>query len=137
MGRSTSVHSVTVRADDKGGSRGTGLPPQKIASCRQDAAPPQVRQPAETQFLTVFGLVCRYGILALVLALGLARLSSAQVHSLLILYFFAFFKLDAADILYILQTAAVTFLVWLLLGGLHTLYLVYATGWRDFQIVIR
>ena len=50
---------------------------------------------------------------------------------------FAFFKLDAADILYILQTAAVTFLVWLLLGGLHTLYLVYATGWRDFQIVIR
>jgi len=54
----------------------------------------------------------RYGILALVLALGLARLSSAQA-------------------------AAVTLLVWLLLGGLHTLYLVYATGWRDFQIVIR
>ena len=30
-----------------------------------------------------------------------------------------------------------TLLVWLLLGGFHTLYLVYATGWRDFQIVIR
>jgi len=54
----------------------------------------------------------RYGILALVLALGLARLSSAQA-------------------------TAVTLLVWLLLGGLHTLYLVYATGWRDFNVVIR
>jgi len=54
----------------------------------------------------------RYGVLALCLALGLARLSSAQ-------------------------TAAVTGLVWLFLGGFHTLYLVYATGWRDFQIVIR
>ena len=46
-------------------------------------------------------------------------------------------NVDAADVLNILQAAAVTFLVWLLLGGLHTLYLVYATGWRDFQIVIR
>ena len=40
-----------------------------------------------------FGLGCRYGILALVLALGLARLSSAQVNSLLLLLFFAFFNL--------------------------------------------
>ena len=40
-----------------------------------------------------FGLGCRYGILALVLALGLARLSSAQVNSLILVLFFAFFNL--------------------------------------------
>lgn len=53
------VYTVTVRAaDDKGGSRGTGLlAPQIAASSRQDAGPPQVNQgePAETQFLTVLG----------------------------------------------------------------------------------
>ena len=45
------------------------------------------------------------------------------------------FKLDTNNVSF--QTAAVTGLVWLFLGGFHTLYLVYATGWRDFQIVIR
>lgn len=54
----------------------------------------------------------RYGILALVLGLGMARLS----HS---------------------QTVCLTVAMWLVLGGLHTLYLVWATGWRDAQIVTR
>ena len=47
------VYTVRVRAaDDKGGSRGTGLlAPQIAASSRQDAGPPQVRgEPAKTQF---------------------------------------------------------------------------------------
>merc|ERR1719400_1277942 len=67
-----------------------------------------LRQPAIVRMQALH----RYGVLALVLAVGMSRLSSAQ-------------------------TAAVTGLVWLFLGGFHTLYLVYATGWRDFQIVIR
>ena len=49
--------------------------------------------------MTVFELPCRYGILALVLALGLARLSSAQVPTLsLFCLFYQDLRLDAIDV---------------------------------------
>ena len=80
-------------------------------------------------------LIGRYGILALVLAVGMSRLSSAQVNCLLRIPEYTRRKHPLLHLF--AQATAVTLLVWLLLGGFHTLYLVYATGWRDFQIVIR
>jgi solute carrier family 27 fatty acid transporter 1/4 len=56
--------------------------------------------------------LARYGLLALVLGLGMARLSSSQALWL-------------------------TLAVWLIMGGSHTLYLVWATGYRDAQTVKR
>jgi len=54
----------------------------------------------------------RYGLLALVLGLGMARLSS-------------------------IQALVLTLAVWLVMGGTHTIYLIWATGYRDYQTVIR
>jgi len=56
--------------------------------------------------------LARYGLLALVLGLGMARLSSSQA-------------------------VWVTLALWLVMGGTNTVYLVWATGWRDTQIVTR
>ena len=106
----------------------TSLDPQ-IASChRQDAGPPQVEENIHREFLLFSGFqVWRSGTLSRPWA-GQAFIRTGEPeytrrkHPLL--------HLNA-------QATAVTLLVWLLLGGFHTLYLVYATGWRDFQIVIR
>lgn len=56
--------------------------------------------------------LARYGLLALCQAVGMASLSSSQAVS-------------------------VTLVLWLLLGGGHTLYLIWATGKRDTQVVTR
>jgi len=56
--------------------------------------------------------LARYGLLALVLGLGMARLSSSQAVWL-------------------------TLALWLVMGGTNTVYLVWATGWRDTPIVTR